>query len=60
MYLKQNVKVNAACENCLGQTNELIEKQRRETDFLIISLKTIVYIKGEKTSKQNFAKNKIF
>ena len=46
---------------CLGQMAELIEKQRRETDFLMISLKTIFYIKSEKTScEENFAKRTKF
>ena len=44
---------------CLSQTAGLNEKQRREImrererDFLIVSLKTGVYIKGEKSSCEN-------
>ena len=29
-FLKQDVKVNAVCENCLGQSAERIEEQRKE------------------------------
>ena len=37
-------------------TAELIEKQRRVSDFLIVSLITIVYIKIKKSScEKNFA-----
>ena len=46
---------------CLGQTAGLIEKHRRETDFLIIALKTIVYSKGEKSScEKELAKRRKF
>ena len=34
--------------NCLGQAEEQIEKLREESDFLFISLKTILYIKRER------------
>ena len=41
---------------CLGLTGKLIEKQRRKSDFLIVMLKTIVYIKDDKSScEKNFA-----
>ena len=62
MYSKQNVKVNAACENCLVQTAELIEKQRKESDFLIVSSKTIVFLMARKVvvKKKLAERTKIF
>ena len=55
---QKSVKVNAACENCLDRTAELIEKQTRESGLLIVLLKTIADIKGEKSSCEKIFANR--